>query len=265
MPRFAANVSMLFTELPFLDRFAAARKAGFAAVECQFPYAFEAKEIAARLADNGLEMALHNMPGGDWEAGERGLAVLADREAEFQDGVSRAIDYAGALGCRQINCLAGVAPAGVDPARLRALVVENLTYAAAELHRVGLRMLVEAINTRDIPGFYLNRSDETLRLIAEIGADNLFLQYDAYHMQVMEGDLARTIERNLARIGHIQIADNPGRHEPGTGEINWPFLFAHLDRIGYAGWVGAEYLPLGRTDEGLAWLADAQGFRPDGA
>lgn len=258
MPKFAANITMLFTELPFLDRFAAAQKAGFEAVELQFPYAFEASEIAARLADNGLELVLHNLPPGDWRAGERGIAVLADREGEFQDGVRRAIDYAGALGCRQLNCLTGIAPKGVDPARLRALVVENLTYAAAELKRADMRLLIEPLNLRDAPAFYLNRSAQALDLIAEIGADNLFLQYDVYHMQVMEGDLARTIEAALDRIGHIQIADNPGRGEPGTGEINYPFLFGHLDAVGYAGWVGAEYLPRGRTEDGLGWLADAR-------
>ncbi len=258
MPKFAANVTMLFAELPFLDRFAAARRAGFDAVELQFPYAFEPSEIASRLADEGLELVLHNLPAGDWRAGERGLAVLADREGEFQDGVRRAIDYAGVLGCRQLNCLTGIAPEGVDAARLRALVVENLTYAAAEAGRADMRLLIEPLNTRDAPGFYLNRSAQALELIAEVGADNLFLQYDVFHMQVMEGDLARTIAAKLDRIGHIQVADNPGRGEPGTGEINYPFLFAHLDAIGYAGWIGAEYLPRGRTEDGLGWLADAR-------
>ena len=258
MPKFAANLSLLFTERPFLDRFAAARAAGFDAVEIQFPYAHETAEIAAQLAGEGLELVLHNLPAGDWSRGERGLAVLPEREIEFQDGVRRAVDVAGALGCPRLNCLAGIAPAGVDPARQRALFVENLTYAAAELRRAGLDLLIEPINARDMPGFYLTRSEQALGLIAEVGADNLYLQYDAYHMQVGEGDLARTIERNLDRIGHIQIADNPGRHEPGTGEIAYPFLFGHLDRIGYSGWVGAEYLPSARTEDGLGWLADAR-------
>ncbi|HUC61660.1 MAG TPA: hydroxypyruvate isomerase [Alphaproteobacteria bacterium] len=255
MPKFAANLSMLFTEHPFLDRFEAAAQAGFAAVEYLFPYDFDKKILAGRLARHGLEQVLHNLPAGDWAAGERGIAILPDRVAEFRGGVARAIDYAGTLGCRQLNCLAGIAPSGVEPARLRATLAENLAFAAARLEAAGARLLVEPINTRDVPGFFLSRSKDALELIAEVGSDNLFLQYDAYHMQIMEGDLARTIAANLARIAHVQIADNPGRGEPGTGEINYPFLFERLDALGYRGWVGCEYKPVKSTLDGLGWFA----------
>lgn len=261
MPNFCANLTMLFTEHDFLDRFAKAREAGFEGVEFLFPYGFARRDIARRLADNGLEQVLHNLPAGDWAAGERGTAILADRREEFRAGVAQAIDYAGALGCRQVNCLAGVAPKGADPARLRATLVENLAHASAELKTAGIRLLIEPVNTRDIPGFFLNGTRQALEIIREVGSDNLFLQYDIYHMQVMEGDLARSIETHLDRIAHVQLADNPGRHEPGTGEIAYPFLFDHLDRIGYAGWVGCEYKPAAGTREGLGWF-EAASARP---
>ena len=258
MPKFCANLTMLFNEHDFLDRFAHARRAGFEGVEFLFPYAFAKEEIARRLADNGLTQVLHNMPAGDWAKGERGLAILPDRRSEFRAGVAQAIDYAGALGCGQVNCLVGVAPEGAEPARLRETLVENLAHAAAELKCAGLRLLIEPINTRDIPGFYLNGTVQALALMDEVGSDNLFLQYDIYHMQIMEGDLAPTLQAHLSRIAHIQIADTPGRHEPGTGEINYPFLFDHLDRLSYAGWVGCEYKPAGRTTEGLGWFEQAR-------
>ena len=253
MPRFAANLTMLFTELPFLDRFAAAARAGFTGVEFLFPYAFAKTDIAARLRDNSLTQVLHNLPAGNWEGGERGIAILPGREAEFRDGVPRAIDYAMALGCKQVNCLAGIAPAGVPDAKLRATLTENLRFAAGELAKAGIRLLVEPINTRDIPGFYLNRTGQAAALIAETGSSNLFIQHDIYHMQIMEGDLARTIEAHLPQIAHVQLADNPGRNEPGTGEINYPFLFGHLDRLGYSGWIGCEYKPRDTTIAGLGW------------
>jgi hydroxypyruvate isomerase len=253
MPRFAANLTMLFTEAPFLDRFALAARAGFEAVEFLFPYAYPTHEIAARLRDNGLTLVLHNLPAGDWDAGERGIAVRPDRVDEFRSGVGRAIEVASHLGVPQLNCLVGKTPSGVDHAQVHATLVDNLRFAAGELKRAGLRLLVEPINTFDIPGFHLNRTVQALALLDEVGADNAFVQYDIYHAQRMEGELAATIERHLARIGHIQLADNPGRHEPGTGEIHWPFLFAHLDRIGYAGWVGCEYKPAGGTADGLGW------------
>ena len=254
MPRFAANLTMMFTELPFLDRFEAAAKAGFKAVEFLFPYAFEAGDIKRKLDDNGLTLILHNLPAGDWDAGERGIACHPDRVSEFRAGVGQAMAYARALGVRQLNCLAGKAPAGVAEEVLRATFVENLRHAASALRSAGLRLLIEPINTFDIPGFYLNRTAQAAGILAEVGADNAFIQYDLYHAQRMEGELAATVQTYLPRIGHIQLADNPGRNEPGTGEINYPFLFAHLDRIGYDGWIGCEYKPATTTQAGLGWL-----------
>jgi hydroxypyruvate isomerase len=253
MPKFAANLSMLFTEQPFLERFEAAARAGFEAVEFLFPYAFEAQDIRSRLDTHKLKLVLHNLPAGDWEAGERGIACHPDRVDEFRAGVARAVGYALALGVGQLNCLAGKAPAGVPDGRLRETLVANLRFAAAELKAAGLRLLVEPINSFDIPGFYVNRTAQALDILDEVGADNAFVQYDIYHAQRMEGELAATLQKHLARIGHVQLADNPGRNEPGTGEINYPFLFAHLDRIGYSGWVGCEYKPATTTTDGLSW------------
>ena len=255
MPRFAANLTMLFNEGDFLERFGAAARAGFKGVEYLFPYAWPKEQLAELLARHGLVQVLHNLPAGDWAKGERGIACHPDRAGEFRDGVGRAVEYAKALGCPQLNCLAGIAPAGVAEAKLRETFVANLKFAAQELKRAGMRLLIEPINSlRDIPGFYLNRTRQALDIIADVGSDNLFLQYDIYHMQVMEGNLAETMEKNLARIAHVQLADNPGRHEPGTGEINYDFLFRHLDRIGYAGWIGCEYKPAAATEAGLGWV-----------
>ena len=256
MPKFSANLSMLFGEHEFLDRFDAAARAGFKGVEYVGPYDHAPDVVAARLKKNGLAQVLFNLPPGDWAAGERGIAVLPDRIQEFRDGVDKAITYAKALGCPQVNCLAGIAPKGADRAALENLFVENLAYAAEKLEKSGIRLLIEPINTRDIPGFFLTTSAQALAIMERVGSNNLFLQYDIYHMQIMEGDLARTIEANLDRIAHIQLADNPGRHEPGTGEINYPFLYEHLDRIGYAGWVGAEYKPKAGTEQGLGWFRE---------
>jgi hydroxypyruvate isomerase len=257
MPRFAANLSMLFTEVPFLDRFEAAAKSGFKAVEFLFPYAFSAKDIRRRLDMHGLTLVLHNLPAGDWDAGERGIACLPDRVDEFRAGVATAIEYATALGVPQLNCLAGKAPPGIDEAVLRRTFVANLKFSAAELKKAGLRLLIEPINSFDIPGFFLNRTAQALAILDEVASDgktdNAFVQYDIYHAQRMEGELAATLQKHLPRIGHIQLADNPGRNEPGTGEINYPFLFAHLDRIGYAGWIGCEYKPATSTEAGLGW------------
>lgn len=258
MPRFAANLTMLFTEVPFLDRFEAAARCGFREVEFLFPYDFPAGEIRARLERHGLTLVLHNLPAGDWEAGERGIACLPDRVEEFRAGVAKAVDYANALGVKQLNCLAGKVPAGADPAVIFRTFVDNLRFAAGELGRHGIRLLIEPINTRDIPGFYLCRSRQAVEVIEAVGSDNLFLQYDIYHMQVMEGDLARTIARLLPRIAHLQLADSPGRHEPGTGEIHFGFLFDEIERLGYAGSIGCEYKPAGRTEDGLGWLRAAQ-------
>lgn len=256
MPRLAANLSMMFTEVDFLDRFEAAAKAGFKGVEYLFPYDFAAADIKSRLDQFGLTQVLHNLPAGDWGAGERGIACHPDRVDEFKAGVDKAIEYATALGCKQVNCLAGIAPAGVDAATLRATFVENLKFAADKLKAAGITLLIEQINTRDIPGFYLNGTEQALSIIAETGSDNIKDQYDIYHMQIMEGDLAPTMEKHLSSIQHIQLADNPGRNEPGTGEINYPFLFSYLDKIGYEGWIGCEYKPATTTTEGLGW-ADA--------
>ena len=253
MPKFAANLTMLFTEVPFLDRFERAAQAGFKAVEFQFPYAYSTQDIKQRLDTHGLTLVLHNLPAGDWDAGERGIACHPNRVEEFRAGVARAINYATTLGVRQLNCLAGKAPAGVSDAVLRSTLVSNLKYAAAALKGAGLRLLIEPINTYDIPGFYVSRTAQALEILDEVGADNAFVQYDIYHAQRMEGELAATLQKQLVHIGHIQLADNPGRNEPGTGEINYPFLFAHLDRIGYRGWIGCEYKPATSTEAGLGW------------
>jgi hydroxypyruvate isomerase len=255
VPKFAANLTMLFNELPFLDRFAAAKASGFSGVEFLFPYEFEKAVLREKLERYGLSQVLHNLPAGNWAAGERGIAILPDRIAEFRAGVERAIDYAKALDCRQLNCLAGITPDGVDTRELHRVFVDNLRFAADALARHKIRLLIEPINTRDIPGFFLSRTQQAQDLIAEVGSDNLFIQYDIYHMQVMEGDLAPTIRKHLGRIAHIQLADNPGRNEPGTGEINFPYLFRYLDEIGYGGWIGCEYKPRTATEESLAWLA----------
>ena len=253
MPKFAANLTMLFNELPFLDRFEAAAKADFKAVEFLFPYAWPAQEIKQRLDAHGLTLVLHNLPAGNWEAGERGIACHPDRVDEFRTGVGTAISYAKALGVSQLNCLAGKAPAGVSESVLNETLVSNLRFAAAELKQAGLRLLIEPINTFDIPGFYLTGTAQAVAVLDAVGADNAFVQYDIYHAQRMEGELAATMQKQLGRIGHIQLADNPGRNEPGTGEINYPFLFAHLDRIGYDGWIGCEYKPATTTQAGLGW------------
>ena len=254
MPKFAANLTMLFTELPFLDRFEAAMQAGFKGVEFLFPYAHEIDPLVSRLRRFGLTQVLHNLPAGDWDKGERGVACLPDRVDEFRAGVDEAIRYATALHCRQVNCLVGVAPPDADPRLLTAILVDNLRYAAGRLGEHGIRLLVEPLNTFDAPGYVLTGTLHARRLIERVGSDNVAIQYDAYHMQIMEGDLARTVRNNLDRIGHVQVADNPGRHEPGTGEINYDFFFAELDRAGYAGWVGCEYKPAAGTQDGLDWL-----------
>ena len=257
MPKFAANLTMLFTELPFMQRFEAAAKAGFDAVEYLFPYAVPKKELVAALRDNALQQVLHNLPAGDWEAGERGIACHPNRVAEFREGVAQAIDYATALGCAQLNCLVGKMPVGAALHQVQPTLVENLRFAARELQAAGIRLLIEPVNSFDIPGFMLTRTDQALALMDEVDSPNLRLQYDIYHAQRMEGELASTLTKHMARIGHIQLADNPGRNEPGTGEINYPWLFKHIDAAGYSGWIGCEYKPKTTTSAGLGWLAGA--------
>jgi hydroxypyruvate isomerase len=254
MPKLCANLTLLFNEAPFLDRFELAAKEGFEGVEYLFPYAYPKAQLAEKLAAGKLQQILHNMPAGDWDQGSRGIACLPDRVGEFQDGVESTIEYAKALGCKQVNCLAGIAPAGIDPERCKRTFVDNLKFAAPKLQAAGIKLLVEPINTRDIPGFFLTTTRQALEIFAEVKSDNLYLQYDIYHMQIMEGDLARTIEANLARIAHMQLADNPGRNEPGTGEINYSFLFDFIDRTGYRGWIGCEYKPKTTTAAGLGWI-----------
>jgi len=254
MPRFAANLTMLFNEVPFLDRFELAAKAGFSAVEFLFPYAWRAEEIKSRLDAHRLSLVLHNLPAGDWDAGERGIACHPDRVEEFRAGVDRAISYARVLGVKQLNCLAGKAPTAVAPDVLRATFVGNLRHAAERLKQAGLRLLVEPINNYDIPGFFLNRTDQAVAILDDVKADNAFVQYDIYHAQRTEGELAATMKKYLPRIGHVQLADNPGRNEPGTGEINYAFLFDWIDRIGYQGWIGCEYKPKAETTAGLDWI-----------
>jgi len=258
MTQFAANLTMLFTELPFLDRFERAARAGFKAVEFLFPYDYPVAEIRNRLVANRLELVLHNLPAGDWAGGERGIACLPDRVAEFRDGVAKAIAYGTVLGVPRINCLAGKTPSGHSDETIRDTLVGNLRFAAAALKEVNIKLLIEPINTFDIPGFYLSRTGQALAIIDEVGSDNLFVQYDIYHAQRMEGELIATMTKNLARIGHIQLADNPGRNEPGTGEIAYERVFAALDRIGYDGWIGCEYKPATTTEAGLHWLETAR-------
>jgi hydroxypyruvate isomerase len=254
MPKFCANLTFLWTEVDFLARFEKAAQAGFTGVEFALPYAFPAADIAERLRRYRLEPVLHNLPSGDWDQGERGIACLPDRVGEFQDGVGQAIAYAKALKCRQLNCLAGIAPAGVPADRVERTLVDNLRFAAQALDKEGIRLLVEPINTIDIPGFYLSRSAQTLRVLDAVGHSNAFLQFDIYHMQVMEGDLTRSLRTHVKRIAHLQLADNPGRNEPGTGEIHYPNLFRFIDEAGYTGWIGCEYKPLKGTDAGLGWV-----------
>jgi len=258
MPRFAANLSMLFTEAPLLERFERAALAGFRAVEIQFPYELPAAAIRARLDTHRLAMVLHNLPAGDWAAGDRGIACDPARRDEFRAGVARAIDYATTLGVTQLNALAGKPGTGVDDAQTRHTLVDNLRFAARALGASGIRLLVEPVNRFDVPGFWLNTSALAISVLDEVGSDNAFLQYDVYHAQRSEGELAATMARLLPRIAHIQVADNPGRHEPGSGEIDFRFLFAHLQRIGYRGAIGCEYKPATTTEAGLGWLAWAR-------
>lgn len=254
MVRFDANLSQLYTEHPFLERFAAAAADGFTGVEYRGPYHESVGVIADALRTHGLTQVLFNLPAGDWESGERGIGCLPGREAEFRDGLERAIEYAGALGCGQLNCLAGLMPDGIPYETLEEVLVSNLSYAAERLARAGIKLLIEVLNRRDLPRCMLASTDQFERIHARVGSGNLFLLYDFYHVQVMQGDIVRTFARLKDRIAHVQVADNPGRHEPGSGEINYGFVFAELERFGYTGWIGCEYLPRGRTRAGLEWM-----------
>ncbi len=254
MPRFCANLSMMFNEHPFLDRFAAAAKAGFTAVEFLFPYEFKAADIKARLDAHGLEQVLFNMPPGDWNIGERGLASLPGRGAEFRDGVKRALDYAAVFGTKRLHCMAGLVPAGTAPGTAASLYAANLAWACELAKAAGALVVIEPINHRDMPGFFLNTSDQAAAVVEAIGRDRLAILFDIYHCQVTEGDVTSRMAKLLPLVGHVQIADVPARNEPGTGELNWNYIFGRIDSLGYDGWVGCEYRPAGETVAGLAWL-----------
>jgi len=256
MPKFAANLTMMFNESQFLDRFAAANEAGFKGVEYLFPYDYPVDQLIEKLEKHNLEQVLHNLPAGDWDNGERGIACHPNRQTEFQEGVGKAIEYASALGCPQVNCLAGITPKGETSEKMLQTFVSNLEFAAKQCEAVGIVLLIEPINTHDIPGFYLTNTTQALSVINEVSSSNVMLQYDVYHMQIMEGNLLSTIRANLDLVRHIQIADNPGRNEPGTGEINYPFLFDALDELKYDGWIGCEYKPETTTIDGLGWAKD---------
>lgn len=258
MLRFSANLSMLFLEYDFLDRFEHAAQCGFRAVEFMFPYDYAPEILQEKLTRWDLKHTLHNLPAGDWAKGERGIACLPGREAEFRDGVAQAINYARALGNKKINCLIGKVPQDTPLQAVHDTVVNNLRYAAKELEKAGMMLLIEPINRFDIPGFYLTGTAQGLALIEEVGSANLRLQYDIYHMQRMEGELTQTLIEQLPKIGHIQIADNPGRGEPGTGEINFDYLFGVIKASDYDGWVGCEYKPVSTTENGISWLTHAQ-------
>jgi hydroxypyruvate isomerase len=253
MPRFSANLSLLFNDVPFPERFEAAAHAGFRGVELQFPYEHEAGMLGERAGRAGVEVVVFNLPAGDWARGDRGIACHPKRIEEFRMGVARALEYARKLSCKHLNCLVGIPPADADDEHVHATLLANLRYAAETLAHEGRTLLIEPLNTRTVPAFYVSGSAHAAQLVHEVGAPNLKIQYDIFHMQVMEGDLAKTLESMRPLIGHVQFADVPDRHEPGTGEINFEFLFAWLDRIGYTGWVGAEYVPSKPTTETFTW------------
>ena len=253
MPKLAANLSMMFNEVPFLDRFDAAAKAGFTAVEFLFPYEWPAAELKRRLAANGLTQALFNMPPGDWANGERGLASLPGRVQEFRDNVAKALDYAEILDCKLVHCMAGIPPAGTHPVTAAALFASNVAWAAEQAHKAGRRLALEPINHRDMPGYHLNTMAQGAAVVDALGIDRVGLQFDIYHCQTTEGDVTKRMEALFGRIVHMQIADVPARNEPGTGEIGWGFVLRRIDELGYTGWVGCEYRPKGDTVAGLAW------------
>lgn len=260
MPKFAANLSMMFTEVPFLDRFAAASAAGFSAVEFLFPYEHPAETVASRAKEAGVEVVLFNTPAGNWAAGERGIGCVPGRETEFRQGVEKALTYAAILGTRRIHAMAGIVPNGADPANCRATLIENLKFAAERTAASGITLLLEAINTRDIPGYIVSTQKDSRSICDAVNADNLKMQIDLYHMQVMEGDLATKLKLYMPHCGHIQIAGCPERNEPDTGEIRYEYLYRLLDELGYEGWLGCEYRPAGKTTSGLGWFPAAAGM-----
>lgn len=256
MPKFSANLSMLFTEVDFLDRFAKAAGSDFTAVEYMFPYDWPAEQLQELLQQNNQQQVLFNLPVDEWAEGVRGIACIPGRGQEFQENVGRGLAYAGALKCPKVNCLVGLTPQDADPDKVRMTLLENLRFAADEFAKQGITLLVEALNSRDVPGFHLVGSKESVDLITEVDRPNIKFQYDIYHMQRMEGELIGTINGLKESIGHIQLADNPGRHEPGSGEINFANLFKAIDGSGYDGWIGCEYIPAAGTEAGLGWLSD---------
>lgn len=254
MPRFAANLTLLYQEVPFLERFREAASDGFRGVECLFPYEYPAHALRAHLDEHGLAQVLFNAPPGDWHAGERGLAALPGRESQFGDSIELALDYADALGCRHVHVMAGIPDASHSRERCREVFIANLAQAAARAAARGVTLLIEPINPRDMPGYFLTHQDQAHAIRTAIGAPNVKVQFDAYHCQIVEGDLAVKLRQSIAHIGHVQVAGVPARHEPDTGEVNYPFLFGLLDELGYTGWVGCEYRPQGATRAGLGWL-----------
>lgn len=258
MPKFAANLSMMFTEAPFMERFAAAAKAGFAGVEYLLPYEFPAQDIRAQLDEHRLTNVMFNLPAGNWGAGDRGIACIPGRENEFREGVDLAIDYARELGVQKLHAMAGIAPLGIDPSALHATYVANIAHAAEKLAAHDITLLLEAINTRDMPRFFLNTQAQAHSVLAEVGAPNVMLQMDCYHMQIMEGDIAMKLRKYSSVCGHVQIASVPERNEPDGGELNYAYLFDLLDEIGYTGWIGCEYRPKNGTANGLGWLKAAE-------
>ncbi|HWE05110.1 MAG TPA: 2-oxo-tetronate isomerase [Rhizomicrobium sp.] len=253
MPRFAANLSMMFNEVPFLDRFAAARHAGFEGVEFLFPYEFSPAVLRERLSGEGLSQVLFNLPPGDWANGDRGTASLPGRQAEFRESVKQALGYAAALDCRQMHCMAGIVPADVSLTTAAAVYAANLAWAAEQAKPAGVRLVIEPINHRDMPGYFLNTQAQGAAIVEAIGTDRLGLQFDIYHVQITEGDITKRMERFMPLIAHMQIADVPARNEPGTGEIGWRYVFRRMDELGYQGWVGCEYRPAAGTVPGLVW------------
>ena len=254
MPRFAANLSMMFNEVPFLDRFAAAAGAGFKGVEYLFPYDYPAETIEQQLQKHNLDNVLFNLPPGNWAAGERGITCLPGREEEFRAGVASAVAYATRLKTPRVHAMAGIVPAGTSTAAAHATYIANLKYAAGECAKHGLTLLIEAINTRDMPGFFLNTQAQSYAVLEEVAAPNLQMQMDLYHMQIMEGDLETKLRKYAAHCGHVQIAGVPHRHEPNTGEVRYSYLYGVLDSLGYSGWVGCEYRPAAKTVDGLGWF-----------